>query len=90
MASGWLGNLVATAEQRDQLINLYDTDKNSRVESPEFRAFITRGLSRGVPLRLSTGAEIPPLIEGESPWGPLDKNQDGQLDQAEIDAAHPR
>ena len=44
--SGWLGNLVADAEQREQLIAMYNKDGDDEVEDEELDAFLTRGLSQ--------------------------------------------
>ncbi len=66
VASGWLGNLVPNSEQRQQLQGLYDSNKNEKVEEPEFRAFITRGLSRNPHFKLSSKRTTQALVPSKS------------------------
>mgnify|MGYP000206242475 CR=1 FL=1 len=82
--SGWLGNLVPDDDQRAQLLSLYDADGNRQVDEAEFRAFLTRGLSRGQQLRVVQGRGAPPLLSSMSPWGPLDVNSDAELNESEL------
>jgi Ca2+-binding EF-hand superfamily protein len=83
--SGWLGNLLPDSGQRSQVTSMYNSDGDEEVQEAEFTAFLTRGLSRGSPLRFSDiGIEPTAAASGRSPWGKLDSNQDNQLDSAEI------
>ncbi len=50
--SGWIGNLVPKEDQVGQVLALYDTNRDERVQLEEFQAFITRGLSRSGLVRL--------------------------------------
>lgn len=77
--SGWLGNLVPTDEQRQQLFSLYDTNKDQLVAIEEFQAFLTRGLSRAAQLRVVRGRSTAALLDTPSAWGPIDRNADSEL-----------
>ncbi len=85
VASGWLGNLVPTAEQREQLRGLYDANNNEKVDEAEFQAFVTRGLSRTPHLKFSKRRPALPLVQNESLWGPIDLDDDGELTKAELE-----
>lgn len=85
--SGWLGNLVPESDQQGQLLSLYDTDADGQVSEPEFRAFLTRGLSRADQLRVGHRRDDATEIRSSSPWGPLDEDADGQLSADERAAA---
>lgn len=81
--SGWLGNLVAESEQKEQLISMYDTQRDGLVSLDELPAFLSRGLARSKPLQVSdVGHELPQTSE-LSPWGKSDLNQDYSLDTRE-------
>lgn len=82
--SGWLGNLVPTAEQREQLLGLYDNNGDRLVDSMEFRAFLTRGLSRNRQLRLVHVRATESGLRSASVWGPIDQNEDGELSETEL------
>ncbi len=85
--SGWLGNLVPNADQRREVLAMYNNDGNETVEATEFAAFLTRGLSRGSAIRF-TDIGNEPSPTGSDAWlGPLDANRDNQLDGSEVDAA---
>lgn len=84
IASGWLGNLVPSSEQRSQLRNLYDTNKDEKVDEAEFRSFLTRGLTRIAPLRVVSRPSTAPVFPSESPWGPIDKDDSGDLSLEEL------
>ncbi len=78
-----LGNLVPTAEQTDQFLSLYDRNSDRLVDDSEFTAFVTRGLSRMPHVRLGQSpGEGPTRLKGF--WGPLDANNDGELDRDEL------
>lgn len=83
--SGWLGNLVPTPEQREQLFSLYDSSRDKQVDPEEFRAFLTRGLSRTPQLRVVQGKPAAPLLLSPSAWGPTDQNGDGELSSQELE-----
>lgn len=82
--SGWFGNLVPSTEQRAELLAMYDKENVGTVDTSEFQAFVTRGLSRRDHIRLVQGRAEAPLMRSESPWGPLDQDEDGQLSQQEL------
>lgn len=81
--SGWLGNLLADEEQQDQLISMYDTARDDLVSTDELAAFLSRGLSRGSPMQISVNGAALDEDPNESPWGPIDANQDHSLDLSE-------
>ncbi len=85
--SGWLGNLVPNANQRQEVLGMYNNDGNETVEATEFAAFLTRGLSRGSAIRF-TDIGNEPSATGSDAWlGNLDANRDNQLDVSEVDLA---
>ena len=84
IASGWLGNLVPDAEQREQLRGLYDKNDNGQVDESEFQAFLTRGLSRMSHLKLSSRASTAPQLPSNSVWGPIDQDENGELSAVEL------
>ncbi|MCA9130030.1 MAG: hypothetical protein KDB22_23240 [Planctomycetales bacterium] len=79
VSSGWLGNLLADEEQRDQLISMYDTARDDLVAPEELRPFLTRGLSRSSPLQISDVGASPEARIGSSFWGLLDQDKNGSL-----------
>ncbi|MCR9291657.1 MAG: hypothetical protein NXI32_02990 [bacterium] len=81
--SGWLGNLVPDNEQESQLIAMYDTNRDQKVDREEFAAFLSRGLSRNAELQISDIGEEPGPPASKSPWGRLDSNNDYSLDASE-------
>lgn len=87
LKSGWLGNLVADAAQVDQLIAMYDKDKNGLVETLELTLYLTRGLSRTAPLSLSDIGNEPANNDTESPFGPMDVDKDNALSKDELQGA---
>lgn len=87
LKSGWLGNLVADAAQVDQLIAMYDKDKNGLVEPEELTLYLTRGLSRSAPLSLADIGNEPSNDDSESPFGPMDVNNDNALSGDELEGA---
>lgn len=83
--SGWLGNLVPSAEQRAELLAMYDHENVGTVDRAEFDAFLTRGLTRRSHLRLvHARATAAPLMRSNSPWGELDQDEDGELSEQEL------
>ena len=84
IAAGWLGNLVPNVEQREQLRGLYDTNTNEKVDESEFRAFLTRGLSRTGHLKLISRPSTAPRLPSNSVWGPVDKDENGELSPEEL------
>jgi Ca2+-binding EF-hand superfamily protein len=82
--SGWLGNLVPEADQRDELIKMYNSDGDEEVDEDELAAFLTRGLARGSAFRFSDIGSAPGAAASASPWEQLDTNRDSTLDKAEI------
>lgn len=82
IASGWLGNLIADDERRDQLISMYDSQRDDIVSRDELREFLSRGLSRSSPVQV---ADVGNSLDSRdaSPWGPLDTNEDYVLDATE-------
>ncbi len=85
VASGWLGNLVPNMDQREQLRGLYDANKDGKVNELEFRAFVTRGLSRSPLLKLSSKPSTSPQLPGTSEWGPIDLDASGELTLEELE-----
>ncbi len=79
--SGWLGNLVADDEQEDQLIGMYDVQRDDIVADDELEQFLSRGLSRSGALQVTeTGSAT-----GLSPWGPADLDADFLLSEEEAE-----
>jgi Ca2+-binding EF-hand superfamily protein len=87
LKSGWLGNLVADAAQVDQLVAMYDKDKNGLVEPEELTLYLTRGLSRTAPLSLADIGNEPANNDSESPFGPMDVDKDNALSKDELEGA---
>lgn len=87
--SGWLGNLMADDEQQEQLISMYDTQRDDKVSPDELRQFLSRGLSRRAPLQV-TDAGAAPGASDISPWGLMDQNNDYLLDKTEWEASSQR
>lgn len=83
--SGWLGNLVAEEDQVEQLISMYDTERDDTVAFEELPSFFSRGLARNAPLRISDIGVQPGSTAGATPWGKSDQNQDHSLDQTEME-----
>lgn len=80
--SGWLGNLMPSAEQTAQVVTMYNTNGDSRVDDDELAAFLTRGLARSAAIRFSNlGTDSSEL--SATPWGVLDVNRDNRLDPTE-------
>lgn len=84
VASGWLGNLVPNSEQREQLRGLYDANQDEKVDEPELRAFVTRGLSRTPHLKLFSRRSTAPRLPSNSVWGPVDQDESGDLSREEL------
>ena len=84
VGSGWLGNLVPEADQRDQLVKMYNTDGDEEVDDTELLAFLTRGLARGAAFRFTDIGSARGGSMGPSPWEHLDANRDSTLDSSEI------
>lgn len=82
VASGWLGNLIADDERSDQLISMYDSQRDDIVSRDELREFLSRGLSRRSALQVADIGNSPDSRDA-SPWGPLDTNEDYVLDAEE-------
>lgn len=82
--SRWLGNLIAADDQRDQLISLYDTQRDGIVSTEELPAFLSRGLSRVGPLQVSDTGLAPDNDASQSPWGKGDLDQDFSLNADEL------
>ncbi len=82
VAAGWLGNLIAEDEQRDQLISMYDKKRDDMVSRDELRDFLSRGLSRRSSVQLADIGNSPDARDA-SPWGPFDLNEDYVLDENE-------
>lgn len=87
LKSGWLGNLVADSAQVDQLIAMYDKDKNGLVEPQELTLYLTRGLSRTAALSLADIGNEPANNDSESPFGPMDVDKDNALSGDELKGA---
>lgn len=83
--SGWLGNLVAEDDQIEQLVSMYDTERDEKVTRDELAPFLTRGLSRRSPMQISDAGSSPQADVNTSPWGSCDLNNDYSLDRAEAD-----
>ncbi len=86
VASGWLGNLVPSSEQREQLRGLYDANRDNKVDELELQAFVTRGLSRSPHVKLSSRRSTSPQLPSNSVWGPVDRDESGDLTRQELDA----
>ncbi len=84
VASGWLGNLVPAAEQREQLRGLYDANMNEKVDRTEFAAFLTRGLSRMSHVKFGSQRSTAPQLPSDSVWGPIDRDESGDLTIQEL------
>lgn len=84
VASGWLGNLVPNSEQREQLRGLYDANRDEKVDEPELRAFVTRGLSRTPHLKLLSRRSTAPRLPFNSVWGPVDQDESNDLSREEL------
>lgn len=82
--SGWLGNLVPMENQVDQILNLYDLNRDGMSSREELAAFLTRGASRNKSLPVTQAEAAEELLINKSPWGPGDLNEDGVLDQDEL------
>ncbi len=82
--SGWLGNLVAEAEQRAQLVSMYDTQRDDEVGDEELSAFLSRGLARTAALQVTDIGAEPNSPIGASPWGRADRDGDFSLSAAEL------
>ncbi len=81
--SGWLGNLLPSDENRDQLLNMYDQARDNRVGKEELLEFLTRGLIRNPRIGLS---EVPDnSADGMSIFDPCDRDGDGELSKAEVE-----
>lgn len=86
--SGWLGNLIAEEDQVEQLISMYDTERDNIVTEDEFAPFLSRGLARNRPLQISDIGNAPDASISRSPWGDADRNQDYALDEEERSSIH--
>ncbi|GAB5405083.1 MAG: hypothetical protein Aurels2KO_33140 [Aureliella sp.] len=82
VSAGWLGNLIAEDDQRDQLISMYDRQRDDVVSRDELRDFLSRGLSRRSSVQLADIGNSPDARDA-SPWGPFDLNEDYVLDKDE-------
>ncbi len=83
--SGWLGNLTAESGSVDQLVNLYDKNKDKQVQSDELNMFLTRGLARSATVLVSDAGTEPSDDPNNSPLGILDTDQDNVLSVDELD-----
>ncbi len=81
--SGWLGNLVSSEDQTEQILNLYDTARDNQADKNELLAFLTRGLSRNPRLNITEATDDAGGVES-STFGPCDANSDGELDSEEV------
>ncbi len=84
--SGWLGNLVPEEEQREQLISMYDTERDEVVGAEELGPFLSRGLARDAPLQISDIGSAPDEDVNASPWGMADQDNDNSLSADEMSA----
>lgn len=84
IASGWLGNLVPMPNQVDQILNLYDVNRDGMASKDEIVAFLTRGAARGELLRITQVEPTDDSMVNKSPWGPGDLNEDRVLDDGEL------
>jgi EF hand len=82
--SGWIGNLVAP-DQSQQIIGMYDANKDGQVQVEELELFLTRGLSRSMPFVLQD-AGVQPGRDNNS-LGILDTNNDNVLSIDEMQQA---
>ena len=82
--SGWLGNLAADSQQREQLINMYNRNGDDLVDEDEIAPFLSRGLARTAPFKFSNIGYAPGTVLEGSPWQQLDANNDTLLDESEI------
>ncbi len=82
--SGWLGNLLADGEEQEQLIAMYDTNKDGEANIDEMLPFLSRGLSRAAPLLISDGGTESPVGPTNTPWGIADLDNDNALDAEEL------
>ena len=82
--SGWLGNLVADDDQTNQLITMYDEERDDIVTLEELGPFLSRGLARSQPLQTSDIGNAPNADPTTSPFGDMDQNGDYSLDAEEI------
>ncbi len=82
--SGWLGNLIADEDQVDQLVGMYDVQRDDVVTLDELGAFLSRGLARNASLIVDDIGAAPDSAVNQSPWGRTDLNQDHTLDESEL------
>ena len=89
ISTGWLGNLIAGPEQRDQLLTLYDVDRSGTADLGELSAFLTRGASRGSLIQL-VPAPTPPRALHATDWGAIDQDANGEVSLLELQQAPQR
>ncbi|HBE71512.1 MAG TPA: hypothetical protein DDW52_25480, partial [Planctomycetaceae bacterium] len=69
-------------DSTDQLISMYDRQRDDVVAAEELREFLSRGLSRRPNLQMADDGYEDGALE-RSPWGPLDTNDDYVLQPGE-------
>jgi Ca2+-binding EF-hand superfamily protein len=87
--SGQFGNLVAdTDEERQQLVRMYDTDRDGLVDRDELPRFLTRNFNGARSFTLRSSNEYRTSNRSRSHTRILlDKNHDGAITAEEMDAA---
>lgn len=87
--SGQFGNLVAdTDEEREQLMRLYDSDRDGLVDREELPRFLTRNSGGGQSFSLRSSNEYRSSNRARSPTRLLfDADRDGSITEAEMEAA---
>jgi hypothetical protein len=99
--SGWLGNLIDDSSQansinetpnsaqttKEAILAMVDIERDDLVSPSEFRAFLSRGLSRRSPLVIAEAGVQPGVDPSQSPWGPIDSDGNFLLDDQELTQA---
>lgn len=84
--SGWLGPLVTQDEQVSRVVQHYDQNRDGTAQIEEMVEFVCLGAMRQEPFTFRED-DAPSAENSESPWGPLDRNQDHLLDSQEVGSA---